>query len=105
MSYFAGGRVLAAEVLMVFQIAYVTILAEPQFGPYNVSLTHLWLTFSPISPNILFNIRPFDDVMTSPKIKGMQLFSQFIFNFNIGSAFILLPLIIAAIASIVSCLA
>ena len=62
---------LAAELLMVFQIAYISVLSEPQLGPYSVSLTHLRYIFSPISPNNLFNIRPFDDVMATPQIKGM----------------------------------
>lgn len=95
---------LAAEALMVFQVAYVSLLTEPQLGPYSVSLTHLWLTFSPIAPNAFFRLRPFDDTTTSPKIRGMQLFSQFTLNFNVGAAFILLPFVIAAFASIVGCL-
>lgn len=63
-SYFGGGKMIIAEMAMVFQVAYVSTLTVPQLNPFNVALTHLHLTFNPIYSLSLFGDQAFDDVLT-----------------------------------------
>jgi hypothetical protein len=43
-----------------------------------------------------------DDVLSTPKLKGAHLYSQFICNFNVGIAFIIIPIIIGLVVLLVS---
>jgi hypothetical protein len=101
-SYFVGGKMIVVEMAIVLQVAYLSTITAPQLNPFTVALTHLRALFSPIDSLVLFGKRPFDDVMTTQKIKGAQLFSQFIFNFNIAAAYIVIPIIIGLIIFLIS---
>ena len=63
-SYFGGGKMIIAEMTMIFQMAYASTLTVSQLNPFNVALTHLHVVFNPIDSSSLFGNRAFDDVLT-----------------------------------------
>lgn len=88
-------------MLVVIQVAYASLLTSPSITPLQYALTSL----SPATNgyNILYSyyIRPFEDTLTPSKMKGINVYSQFLYNFNAGIVIILVPLILGLVLFIV----
>ena len=65
-----GGKRIAAEQVMVLQLAYLSLLTLPNFTPLQYSASALRTSTNGV--NILYDsaLRPFDDVLSDPAAKG-----------------------------------
>jgi hypothetical protein len=101
LSYFTGGKRVVVEMLVVFQLAFISLASAPMVTPMLSSVATLGTCNN--GYNILGALagRPFDDPMTDQRTKGMQLYSQFLYNLNTGMLLVVLPLVIGGIALII----
>ena len=97
LSFLVGGRRVCSEMLVVFQISYAGLLTLPGLTPLFAALTSL--SYASNGYNVLYStqLRPFEDALASSSLKAAGLYSQFLFNFNAGALFILLPLLVGAV--------
>jgi hypothetical protein len=89
-------------MLTILQITYISLMTVPLNTPMFSAVTSLAIANN--GYNILSDsaIRPFEDVLSDSKVKGMLLYSQFLYNVNTAILFIILPLMVGTIALIIS---
>lgn len=89
-----GGKRIAAEQIMVLQLTYLSILTLPAFSPLQYSVSALNTATNGV--NILYvpSLPPFNDVLSDAATKGAGMYSQFLYNFNMGMLVIILPLLV-----------
>lgn len=101
-SFVIGGKRVIVEMLVVFQLNFISLISVPVVTPMLSSVTSLALANN--GYNVLSNtsLRPVEDVLSDGRVKGMLLYSQFLYNINAGLLFILLPLVIGFVVFIIS---
>ena len=97
-----GSKRISAEMIVVLQIAFLSLVTIPKITPLFSSLS--FLSHSGSRFNLLYSedVRPFHDSSTNDRIKGTHLYSQFIYNVNLGLVFVFLPLLIGFVTLFVS---
>lgn len=104
LSFIFGSKRISTEMLVVIQIAYASIITAPKITPMISALTSLSPAYNGF--NILYSssLRPFEDTLIPYNIKGMDIYSQFLYNLNLGLIIIVIPLISALILHIIKML-
>lgn len=99
-----GNKRIIAEYIVLLQVAYASLITLPGYNGMDYSLVSLRTANNGF--NILEGsaIRPFEDLLSNERTKGMYAYSQFIYNVNLCLIFIIVPLIVGLIASILSCI-
>lgn len=89
-----GGKRIAAEQIMVLQLTYLSLLTLPALTPLQYSVSALSTAVNGV--NILYDpaLSPFNDVLSDSATKGAGMYSQFLYNFNMGILVIILPLLV-----------
>ena len=97
-----GSKRISAEMIVVVQIAFLSLVTIPKITPLFSSLSSL--SHSGSEFNLLYSedVRPFHDSNTNDRIKGTRLYSQFIYNVNLGLVFVFLPLLIGFVTLFIS---
>lgn len=89
-------------MLVVFQISYASLLTVPKITPLFSSLTSLSYANNGYNAMYSVDLRPFEDTLAGSMLKGAILYSQFLYNFNTGMLFILVPIIAGTLILIFS---
>ena len=88
---------------MVAQVAYAGLAACPLLNPLQSAITTLTFANNPYNIFYSNSYRPFDDNLLPHRLRGTQLYSQYIYNVNFVLVFVIVPLILGLILSIVGC--
>lgn len=90
------------ELVIVIQMTYVGLITVPDLTPIFAALTALSTVNN--GYNILYShsLRPFEDTLDDSRNKGVEMYSQFLYNLNSGLTFVIIPLLIGIIALIIS---
>jgi hypothetical protein len=101
-SFAIGGKRIIVEMLTIFQVTFISLISAPLVTPMLSSITSLSMANN--GYNVLQGsaIRAVDDTLSDERVKGMLMYSQFLFNFNTGILFIIVPLLVGAVAAIIS---
>ena len=97
-----GGKRISVEVFVVIHIALFSLVTVPKITPLFSTLTSLYPSVNGINLFYSQEITPFHDSDTNPRIKGTLLYSQFLYNVNVGLVFVFLPLLLGLILFLVS---
>jgi len=93
-----SGKMIGVEMMAVLQITFFSLITLTEMNPCFSSLSYLWLVNG---YNSLQN-NPLSDPLIPNQVKGIQMFSQFVQNFNFTLALVFIPLLISLISFILS---
>ena len=82
-----------AEAIMVIQVVFSGVVVFPRFDPIQQSLTTLWYGNNPYNIYYSDGFRPFDDPLLPERLRGTELYSQFVYNINTSLIFVFVPII------------
>jgi hypothetical protein len=102
LSYFLGGKMIFAEAAMLLQLSWAELLSVPRLTPLYAAVAYLYPSFNPVNPLFLSTTSLLEDSTADARLKGAKFFTQFAANFNFGSAFVLLPLLIGLVLNLLS---
>jgi len=102
LSFFIGGKRIVVEMLMVFQVSFVSLITIPIVTPMFSAVRTLALINNGYNMLAGSSMRPVEDLLSDERVKAMQLYSQFLYNFNTGILFVAIPLISGLILLILS---
>jgi uncharacterized membrane protein YccF (DUF307 family) len=101
-SLLIGGKRIVAEMLMVFQVSFVSLITLPLITPMFSAVRTLAVVPNGYNALAGSSVRPAEDLLSDDRTKGMLLYSQFLYNLNTGLLLIVVPLIVGLAAFIVS---
>lgn len=101
-SFFIGGKRIIVEMLVVFQVTFISLASAPLITPLLSSVTTLAICNN--AYNLLANstLGPMEDSLTDSRVKGMHLYSQFLLNLNTGLLIVVLPMLVGAVAAMIT---
>ena len=102
-SLFVGNKRVIAEGIMVAQAAYAGLVACPLLSPLQSAITTLFFANNPYNIYYSDSYIPFDDDLLPQRLRGVEMYSQYIYNINNVLVFIFLPLILGLIVLLIGC--
>ncbi len=94
-SYLVGDKRIMLEMVVIFQVSFMSLASVSVITPLLSSVTTLSLCNN--GYNMLANtaaLRPVEDTLSDGRVKGMHFYSQFLYNANVGLLMIFVPLLV-----------
>ena len=97
-----GGKRIIVEMLMIFQVSFVSLITVPLVTPMFSAIRTLSVVNNGYNILAGSSMRPVEDLLSDERIKGMLLYYQFLYNLNTGILVIFIPIIVGIVVFIIS---
>ena len=91
-----------AEGMAVMGATWVAVIACPQLNPMQSALTSLHTAVNPVNIFYSTSYRPFDDPYMPLRLRGLELYSLYLYNLNTGLIVLVVPLVLGIVFKLFS---